>query len=1390
MIPRSCLSLLLRRELNRNGRGQDLALDHLELQMLQSVRSFIRNPDTPTSSFPVSENPDTKQLEGKVIQHDGGRITIVKVEREADHSTGYQKMTTRIVVTADDRSILDTLTARLLLASEQAPIALDVEDDTQLHAIGPDTIVAHEWDYEQYPEGPPERRRLWIATAGKGWGEKVLLPRCQSVGATYRFYHAGIGSKPVEGTSAKEDVKDTSASWRNVHVIISTTTIEVAINVELPFLSRWLFATHHSGSLASELMQLVCRLPRGEQPGERNARLTDHRIFTLFGTSEGNTIHVPRPEDCKEQVDNVDKIDASTKAFEIMGKKAHEEQSRAKRAKLEEGYGVSAPPSTPIDGPLNVLRGSVRHYRRLNDGAKHAVRFFEIAAKCGDARPTSLSRLKISLESLQQSLQSLQQNHDDAHLVPVVGAMRLVADELDDDNFNVMDELNIEDLLDHWTREPHMQSFNQTAVARVLRLLERHEEMPPLTEEEKAELDASRESRALEDQTRENDAMALLSEVEREKGAVETPKNAAKRYELVVNYQRALAQLMVAADEADDEATALPLVRRDFWKTCAAMLDPATGTRPQDRSAFQNLQLDIYFNLEIFHFGDDQRVDAFEYIAQAPNPGKQYASISELKTGAVRLARLRTLGVQTLRAATQLRIEDKTAHVESIDLESLRAKNVHLMFSLLEAPGHQEMEPLTWLKDGVDLWPGGMSTCCYAHNRLIRNNMGGKNEPENLVYPEAEAHHEDADIKLRKRLITLAHNIAGTPPKTTGAKGVSITQAIKHALKAIGLDVDWQDIHNKQRVGSKDYAKGCLVREASLSGKHAVGFSLADAVEIRVKGRVSVRATDFPLAFEGDEYERAPAVSDEEDDEQAPSASHQRLFGHELEEAFDPDAPRREGYNGAALASALAELKSDSADRAGGLARINRLLLTQQDGRVELKSHRLILQKSLDLEDQLRALDVALSPADSFGHRWLSMRYELSQFGRRRPLIDEDAAIEMRTLDDEEDPLAKSRWRPVGYSSLSPELRGMLGGSLRCGVPRLSELKVPWSALVLDVAFRLGMLNEDASLSTLQSLVQNADSFTNQVRRHYFGNAARPEDEHVAAALQLTEACIHGGITHDEWLKRRELADDTQRSQLVTLLQREVRRVRDVVFDSDAYGDAIRRLYRTLTHPDEDFKRRTLWIRWLQQREDTVLGDLEAELHRVRRSSSMPWFDSKLESECDDSGVSLLERMAPYRPLYSVAFVRGALLVEDARCNREPPGTPEHVSQARAARAAQEHYHLMGQASTPSPTGSVRSSQSDNEVDTPRSERQARKETPEEVFERKVILATPSPLDCCPRRWGGLKLVATPLAPHDPSSLPTLVRARAIAALYPDPSAAQFEDEPGFGDGGEEQMEE
>ena len=166
----------------------------------------------------VAQGDARSQLEGATLQLD---------EAFADHTIRIARVDeqgARVVLSAEDRPVLDRLKTHLSAPSTLTVTTRSRDEKEQL------TVEAVEeptdgWDYAQSPEGPPERRRLWIACATKKWGEELLVPLCKGAGAMYRFYHSGVGAKSMEGTSAKEDVKDTSASWRRIHVVISTTTI-------------------------------------------------------------------------------------------------------------------------------------------------------------------------------------------------------------------------------------------------------------------------------------------------------------------------------------------------------------------------------------------------------------------------------------------------------------------------------------------------------------------------------------------------------------------------------------------------------------------------------------------------------------------------------------------------------------------------------------------------------------------------------------------------------------------------------------------------------------------------------------------------------------------------------------------------------------------------------------------------------------------------------------------------------------------------------------------------------------------------------------------------------------------------------------------------------------
>ena len=203
--------------------------------------------------------------------------------------------------------------------------------------------------------------------------------------------------------------------------------------------------------------------------------------------------------------------------------------------------------------------------------------------------------------------------------------------------------------------------------------------MAPLAEAETARLEAARQARRQVEEGREDEAMALLDDATREKEAVDTPSNAGLRYDLVNDYLQGLAVVEAMNDEAADdeedtvaaaaarEKAALVRVRREsFWTECERLLKE---TRDDDRTAFQKLMLDVYFTIEPFLFGDDAAVDALEYMTRIPrqpgflgpfsDAGNAFKQIGKLKAGAVRLARLRTLSLDQLRAETQLSIARK-----------------------------------------------------------------------------------------------------------------------------------------------------------------------------------------------------------------------------------------------------------------------------------------------------------------------------------------------------------------------------------------------------------------------------------------------------------------------------------------------------------------------------------------------------------------------------------------------------------------------------------------------------------------------------------------------------------------------------------------------------------
>ena len=107
-------------------RGEDLALARLELQLIQCIRSFTQNPDTPTMAIPVAadHSADAMRLEGKAVVLTGGEFSrprsLAQLRRELDAMQG-------------DAVVNQDVLARMRAAADQLDEGAFSESD-QLHS--------------------------------------------------------------------------------------------------------------------------------------------------------------------------------------------------------------------------------------------------------------------------------------------------------------------------------------------------------------------------------------------------------------------------------------------------------------------------------------------------------------------------------------------------------------------------------------------------------------------------------------------------------------------------------------------------------------------------------------------------------------------------------------------------------------------------------------------------------------------------------------------------------------------------------------------------------------------------------------------------------------------------------------------------------------------------------------------------------------------------------------------------------------------------------------------------------------------------------------------------------------------------------------------------------
>jgi len=835
------------------------------------------------------------------------------------------------------------------------------------------------------PKGPPEWHRLLIAVATKKMGETAIVPLLKQMGFTpeqYLFYH---GESP---DAMKRALEDTNKAWRNVIVIIATTTIEVAINIEHNFHARWLFTSSHGQfvSLSSELMQLLARVPRGVDPSARAEQLTDHRIYVLF---DGNHPNVSQPDPQGAAA----RCAAHKRSLDQSGTELEEEERRAAAARLALTGIPSATPAPRGGNALNMLKAAVQDCRNLHTGKVHVDRFFEIAAKNG---------------------------------------------------------------------------------------FEQAEEMKKLSDAEKVQLATIRTGMQDTAAVMEAEAAALfpnngMDEEAVEKYANDNPTDVAKRYHLLERY---LEHVRID-NNVGGALTTIEELRDAFCDDCFG-LHPKQQSR--EYTALEKLQLSIFYSQRDFILVTDR--DNLSWFAaraaqlSAPpadaddgddppepvSPGFVYSWFVEEQRGAKRLARLRVLSLEQIRAADAEKGEKPHAKHREVELpEGVVASKYHELFGRLRifqslvpvATG----QPLDWLVHGIGMEDRtlvqGADGCAWleAHNRLVGNAYG------------VDVDQQRYDTQLRQQVKELVKTLPSV--NTRQWAQVSLVTAFQRAMEPLGLICFADEV--SRTVGG---ARKKLIKSVEISAYNCASklgqISLADAVRIYVPGdgdQRYVRADEYAMVMRRAKNQRRMQRRDQGfSDSEAGSPDRPVLpapMNVEVQPLpFDP-LRRWEAVDARALAVTLTDALEDKQPRDAAIdaidARISTLYSRIATPAIttelqQLDGWRKALYKMADMQAVLSAIDGHFGEEETGMKRWLRVPYEKASLGRTYARA---STVEMRLFDGADDPAQKQKMRSLGYQGMHSELRAVLGGRFLHDI----DIKKAFANLVVNIARRKGWLH-------------------------------------------------------------------------------------------------------------------------------------------------------------------------------------------------------------------------------------------------------------------------------------------------------------------------------------------
>ena len=477
-----------------------------------------------------------------------------------------------------------------------------------------------------------------------------------------------------------------------------------------------------------------------------------------------------------------------------------------------------------------------------------------------------------------------------------------------------------------------------------------------------------------------------------------------------------------------------------------------------------------------------------------------------------------------------------------------------------------------------------------------------------------DAYGTDVDQKrMDTQLHTQVKAIVGEIPGVDKGQWaqLSLLKTVERALALLVLSMVVVDTVSRQHPLSqkrKKLAASVEIREKSRDNKALGEISLADAVRVYVPGdgdQRYVRADEFAKTMRRAMNQRRMQRRDRgiPSDSEYESPDRPTLpTPMDVAPAPPPFDPLRrwEAVDSRALMVTLADALADEAPRDVAIAAIDARIDTL-NGQIatpaittelqQLEGWRKPLYKMADMEAMLTATDGHFGEEETQMKRWLQVPYEKAPLGRtyaRAPVV------EMRLFDGADDPAQKQKARPLGYPGMHSELRAVLGGRFLHDIDK----KKAFANLVVNIARRKGWLH---LIPQIADYAANGDAFLQRIVDYHNLTLTMDADAAKGAAKQLVNGKMNG-LGYGTWLKEHRLPIGGGEPHVVAL-GLEVDAFRERVFADpefkprvDQERDALHR-----DRPSEGPARieRSLWARWLQEHENTVLMLIDAKLRRM-----------------------------------------------------------------------------------------------------------------------------------------------------------------------------------------------